>query len=92
MSGTSKRSSPLKIRPRIASGASANSLRSSHTRSLMKRTPPELTLDHVYRAADELCLRINEDYLPASRCLPDDFEEEVWESIREDYASDHEVA
>lgn len=53
---------------------------------------PELTLDHVYRAADELGLRWNEDMRRARDCLPDDFEEEVWEGIRDDYASDHEVA
>ena len=50
---------------------------------------PELTLDHVYRAADELGLRWNEDMLPARKCLPQGFEEEVWEDIRDDYASDH---
>lgn len=53
---------------------------------------PELTLDHVYRAADELGLRWNEDMRRARDCLPDGFEEEVWEGIRDDYASDHEEA
>lgn len=50
---------------------------------------PELTLDHVYRAADELGLRRDEEYLPARKCLPQGFEEEVWEGIRDDYAADH---
>ena len=50
---------------------------------------PELTLDHVYRAADELGLRRDEEYLPARKCLPQGFEEEVWESVHEAYASDH---
>lgn len=53
---------------------------------------PELTLEHVYRAADELALRFNEEYLPARKCLPQGFEEEVWEGIRDDYASDHQEA
>ena len=57
-----------------------------------KEDAPELTLDHVYRAAHELNLRFNEDYVPARKCLPDGFEEEVWEGIREDYASDHQEA
>lgn len=49
----------------------------------------ELTLDHVYRAADELGLRRDEEYLPARKCLPQGFEEEVWEGIRDDYDADH---
>ena len=51
---------------------------------------PELTLDHVYRAADELGLRWNEDL--SRHPLPQSFEEEVWEDIRDDYASDHQEA
>lgn len=51
---------------------------------------PELTIDHVYRAAEELQLRWHEDM--SRHPLPDGFEEEVWEGIREDYASDHQEA
>ena len=41
---------------------------------------------------DELGLRRDEEYLQARKCLPQGFEDEVWEGIRDDYDSDHQEA